>query len=415
VNCLYQPALKLYHSTLSLNVQKFFLLNLKDNPMLELQSSVAHLSAQPWIERAKTLGAHFAERRMDANENDRFVAENFADLRRHGFASAGVPIELGGGGASYIEMGEVLRELAHHCSSTALAFAMHTHQVMIPVWRWRHQNAPVEGLLRRVATEQIILLSSGGSDWLQSVGTATRVEGGFRINACKVFTSGAPAGDLLMTSAVYDDPEAGATVLHFAIPVHAEGVSIDPIWYAMGMQGTGSHNVMLSDVFVPDAGIVLRRTQGKWHPLFQIISMLAIPLIYSVYVGVAEAARDLTVQTIQKRPENSHTSYLVGGIENELLAAKLALQQMMTVADTSQPGFDTTNQIMMGRTLAARAVLNVVDLAMEATGGTAFYRSLGLEQLFRDAQAARYHPLREGDQRRLAGQLALGWTIEAKD
>ena len=383
--------------------------------MLELQAPTAHSPAQPWIELAKNLGSQFAERRTDANENDRFVAENFADLKQHRFVSAGVPAELGGGGASYIEMCGVLRELAHHCSSTALAFAMHTHQVMIPVWRWRHQNAPMEGLLRRVAMEQIILLSSGGSDWLQGSGTATRVEGGFYINACKVFASGAPAGDLLMTSAVYNDPEAGSTVLHFAIPVHAEGVKIDPVWHAMGMQGTGSHNILLSDVFVPDASIALRRPQGKWHPLFHIISMLAMPLVYSVYVGVAEAARDLTVQLIQKRPENSHICYLVGGIENELMAAKLALQHMITVADTSQPGFDTTNQIMMGRTLAARAVLNVVELAMEATGGTAFYRSLGLEQLFRDAQAVRYHPLREGEQRRLAGQLALNWTIEAKD
>lgn len=349
--------------------------------MLELQSPTTHTSVQPWIERAKNLGSQFAERRTNANETDQFVAENFADLRRHGFASAGVPVELGGGGASYTEMSGVLRELAHHCSSTALAFAMHTHQVMIPAWRWRHQNAPVEGLLRRVAMEQIILLSSGGSDWLEGSGTATRVDGGFRINACKAFASGAPAGDLLMTSAVYNDPEAGATVLHFAIPIQAEGVKIDPVWQAMGMQGTGSHNVVLSDVFVSDAGIALRRPQGKWHPLFHIISMLAIPLIYSVYVGVAEAARDLTVRVIQKRPENNHTSYLIGGIENELMAAQLALQHILTVADTSQPGFDTTNQIMMGRTLAARAVLNVVDLAMEATGGSAFYRSLGLEQL----------------------------------
>ena len=61
---------------------------------------------------------------------------------------------------------------------------------------------------------------------------------------------------------------------------------------------------------------------------------------------------------------------------------------------------------ILGRTCSA------VDLAMEVTGGTAFYRSLGLEQLFRDAQAARYHPLREGEQRRLAGQLALNRTPE---
>lgn len=375
----------------------------------------AHQSVQNWVERAKQLGVQFAERRFDANENDRFVAENIAALKHHGFTSAGVPTELGGGGASYVELCEVLRELAHYCSSTALAFAMHTHQVMIPVWRWQHQKAPVDGLLRRIATERIILLSSGGSDWLESAGTATQVDGGFRINAYKAFASGAPMGDLLMTSAVYTDPDAGPTVLHFAVPTNAEGVSIEPTWYAMGMQGTGSHTIVLSDVFVPDAGIALRRPQGKWHPLFHIISMLAIPLIYSVYVGVAEAARDLTVQRVQQRPANNHTAYLIGGIENELTAAKLALLHMVTVATTRQPGFDSTNQVMMGRTLAARAVLNAVDLAMEVTGGAAFYRSLGLEQLFRDAQAARYHPLREDEQRRLAGQLALGWAVEASE
>jgi alkylation response protein AidB-like acyl-CoA dehydrogenase len=375
--------------------------------MLELQAPTVHLPVQTWIELTKNLGAQFAERRADSNEHDRFVAENFADLKQHGLIAAGAPAELGGGGASYIEMCSVLRQLAHDCSSTALALAMHTHQVMTAVWRWKHQNAPVEGLLRRVATEHIILLSSGGSDWLQSSGKATRVEGGFQINACKTFASGAPAGDLLMTSAVYDDPEAGATVLHFAVPVRAEGVKIDPIWQAMGMQGTGSHNILLTNVFVPDVGIALRRPQGKWHPLFHTIVMVAFPLIYSVYVGVAEAARDLTVQLIQNRPQTSHTCYLVGGIENKLMAAKLALQQMIAIADMSQPGFEITNQIMINRTLAARGVLNVVDLAMEATGGAAFYRSLGLEQLFRDAQAARYHPLREGDQRQLAGQLAL--------
>ncbi|MEP0912710.1 acyl-CoA/acyl-ACP dehydrogenase [Leptolyngbya sp. GB1-A1] len=380
--------------------------------MLELHTPTTHQPTRSWVEQAKQLGSQFAQRRTNTTEPDRFVAENFADLRQQGFVSAGVPIELGGGGASYLEMGEVLRELAHHCSSTALAFAMHTHQVMVPVWRRQHQNAPVEGLLRRVATEQIILLSSGGSDWLDGSGTAIRVEGGFRINGCKVFASGAPAGDLLMTSAVYHDPEVGASVLHFAVPVRAEGVRIDPVWQAMGMQGTGSHNIVLSDVFIPDSGIALKRPQGKWHPLFHIICMLAFPLIYSVYVGVAEAARNLTVQLIQERPENSHTAYLVGGMENELMAAQLALQHMMTIAETSQPGLETTNQIMMGRTLAARGVLNVVDLAMEAAGGTAFYRSLGLEQLFRDAQAARYHPLREGDQRRLAGQLVLNWTAD---
>ena len=50
------------------------------------------------------------------------------------------PRNSGGAGAEVAELAEMLRELAHHCSSTALAFSMHTHQVAIPAWRWRHQK-----------------------------------------------------------------------------------------------------------------------------------------------------------------------------------------------------------------------------------------------------------------------------------
>lgn len=380
--------------------------------------SLAHKANTPrapidWMGVAGELGPRFAYRAAAVDQGDYFVAANFGELKSFWLMSAGVPQELGGAGASHAELGDLLRELGRHCASTALAFAMHTHQVAVATWRWRHQKAPVEPLLKRVAAEQIVLLSSGGSDWLNGSGTAKRVDDGFVINARKVFASGAPASDLLMTSAVYDDPEAGPTVVHFAVPTNHPGVAIVPTWKAMGMRGTGSHDMVLKDVFIPDADISGRRPQGKWHPLFHIISMIALPLIYSVYVGVAEAARDIAVGQAAKRPANEHLVYVVGGMDNELAAARLALREMYDAATTNQPGFATTSRVMTGRTLVARAVLAVVDLAMEAAGGSAFYRDLGLERLFRDAQAARYHPLQEGAQRDMAGRLALGLDVEA--
>ena len=73
---------------------------------------------------------------------DAFVAENYRDLRERRVFSAGVPAELGGGGASHADLCAMLRALAHYCGSTALALAMHTHQVAIPAWRWRHEPGP---------------------------------------------------------------------------------------------------------------------------------------------------------------------------------------------------------------------------------------------------------------------------------
>ena len=52
------------------------------------------------------------------------------------------------------------------------------------------------------------------------------MEGGFRFTARKVFGSGAPGGDLLMTTGVYQDPVTGPTVYHFPLSLNAEGVRI---------------------------------------------------------------------------------------------------------------------------------------------------------------------------------------------
>src|SRR4029450_9016945 len=89
-----------------------------------------------------------------------------------------VPAEMGGSGASHAELSEMLRTFAHYCSSTALALSMHTHLVAPAAWRWRHEGARVEPLLRRVAAEEIVLVSTGASDFLPRSGTPRKVDAG---------------------------------------------------------------------------------------------------------------------------------------------------------------------------------------------------------------------------------------------
>jgi alkylation response protein AidB-like acyl-CoA dehydrogenase len=365
-----------------------------------------------WTALAAGLATQLAEAAPRHDADDSFVADGYALLKREGLFKAHVPAELGGGGASYAEICDVVRTLAKGCGSTALAFSMHTHLVAAAVWRWRNEGAPTDGLLKRVAAEDLVLVSSGGSDWLTSAGTALKAEGGFRITARKIFSSGSPAGDLLMTSAVYDDPDAGPTVLHFAVSLKAEGVKIHETWRAMGMRGTGSHDIELDQVFIADAAVAGRRVQGKWHALFHTISMIAFPIIYSAYLGVAEGARDKALAVARKKAGDEGLTYLVGEMENALASAQMAVDAMVRTADTAKPGPETTSRTMIGRTLAGQAAIRTVERAMEAAGGAAFHRSLGLERAFRDVQGARFHPLQEKPQLRYTGRLALGLDID---
>lgn len=375
-------------------------------------STSSPAAAIDWLARADALAPLLAGNADRHDADDSFVAENYARLKADGFFSAHVPADLSGGGAGYGEIAAVIRRLGTVCGSTALTYAMHSHLITVAAWRWKHQNAPTDGLLKRVAGEQLVLVSTGGADWLKGAGTAVKVGGGFRITARKGFSSGCLAGDLLMTSAVYDDPEAGPTVLHFGVPFSAEGVVIHDTWRTMGMRGTGSHDVELKEVFLADAAVSGRRPQGKWHPLFHAISLLAFPLIYAAYVGVAEGARNRALEVARRRVADEGQMLLVGEMENAFFAAEAAHERMIRLAETVMPGPDSTSLAMTGRTLVGEAAIRTTELALEVAGGAAFHRGLGLERSFRDVQGARFHPLQRMPQLRYTGRLALGLDID---
>ncbi|AXI46470.1 acyl-CoA dehydrogenase [Sulfitobacter sp. SK012] len=365
-------------------------------------------------ERTKKLAKKFEKRAAANDENDKFAEDNFADMKAAGLLSAGVPKELGGGGVKVRELCEMLRIIAGACGSTGLALSMHTHQVAIPAWRWHHQDAAramVEPLLRRVADENLVLLSSGGSDWIGGSGKAEKVEGGYLITARKVFTSGAPAGDLLMTGAISE--EGGErTVLHFGVPLGAPEVSILDTWRTMGMRSTGSHDIQIDGLFIPDDKIPLRRRAGEWHPAFQMIATIAFPLIYSAYLGVAESAREIAIGIAGMKPTSHRTQSIAGRMDTALTAARLAQNYMIEVVERNAPSAETINDVMIGRRLVEENTIRVVELAMELAGGASFYRKTELERRFRDIQAARYHPLQKEVQAEYAGAMALGHPVD---
>jgi alkylation response protein AidB-like acyl-CoA dehydrogenase len=366
-----------------------------------------------WTGLARELGPTFAQRADEATDEDGFVADNFALLKSAGLLEAGVPAELGGGGATIDELAAMLRTLGYYCGSTALAFSMHTHQVAIPAWRWTHQKVTsVEPLLRRIAKDRILLVTSGGSDWVAGSGKAERVDGGYRITARKAFASGLPAGDLFMTSAILESEGESSTALHFGIPLNSPHVRVLDTWRTLGMRGTGSHDLVIEGHIVPEAAVAARRKAGEWSPLFEVIATISMPLVYSIYLGVAESARDIALALAKRKQTTRYVLELAGRMDTELTAARLAYESMLGAVRLNAPSADTVNRVMIGKRLVTRHAIAAVELAMELAGGPGFYRAAGLERRFRDIQAARYHPLQFGPQAEFAGAMALGLSVD---
>jgi alkylation response protein AidB-like acyl-CoA dehydrogenase len=360
-----------------------------------------------WIDLVNEVGPSFAAKAAQ-DDGDAFVAENYAILKKRKLLSAMVPPEFGGGGARHSEICAALRLLARYCPSTALALSMHQHLIAFALFNHR-KGRPGQKLLEAVGGKDFVLVSTGANDWLGSSGEAKKVDGGFRVSATKTFASGSPVGDLLVTSAPYQDPQEGWQVIHFPVPIKSEGVTVNDDWRAMGMRGTGSGSVVLKDVMVPEAAVSLRRPRAKYHGVWNMILTCAMPTIMSVYVGVAEAAAERALAVVKKRPQGV-LPQLLGELENLLTSAQLAADSMVALANDLEfePTAERTNAVLVRKTLVANAVIATCAKALEAAGGAGYLRPSGIEKLLRDAYAAQFHPLQERKQQEFTGRLALG-------
>ena len=296
-----------------------------------------------WVALIHKVGPIFAQRELDHDRDDSFVEQNYQELMDHGLLSAAIPVELGGGGLSHAEMATVLKTLAHYSSSTALANSMHQHLVAANVWKYKGGKGG-EKLLQKVVNEGPILISTGARDWLESNGSMEKVEGGYLVSAYKSFASQSAIGDIAVTSAPYYDPEEGDQVLHFPIPLSADGVTVIENWQAMGMRGTGSHTIRFDKVFVPESAIALKRPLGEFHPVWNVVLAVAMPLIMSVYVGIAQKAAKMAVDHVKQRESRKpYVASSVGAMNNTLVTAEVLLEDMIRLTNNFE--FAPTDQL----------------------------------------------------------------------
>ncbi len=357
-------------------------------------------------ERAAALAGRFAERAAAHDRAGTFPFENIAELHSSGHSLLTVPTAYGGEGGGVYEMVLGQRYLARGDGSTALAIGWHLYksgqlaetrpwpdEVLERVFRGAVQHGH---LINAVVSEPETGSPSRGG---RPTTTATPTEGGWLIRGRKSFTTLSPVLHYFLVSAAIAGSEANGW---FLIERGAPGLAVVETWDTLGMRGTGSHDLVLDGVTVPEGALVQRFGKGipsEGPPGSGAGWNLHIP---AVYLGIAEAARDFAIQFAREHRPNSITTAIaelpnvqhqLGQIELGLMAARTLLFSVARQWDEEPDRRNLLQAPVAGvKPFVVGTALDVVDRAMRVVGAASLFRSNPLERYYRDVRAGLHNP-----------------------
>jgi 3-hydroxy-9,10-secoandrosta-1,3,5(10)-triene-9,17-dione monooxygenase len=199
--------------------------------------------AQQLIEAAKAMGPVLRERKDQCSENRRVPDETIADFHKAGFFKVLQPEQWGGYAMDPQVFYTLGVEIAKHCTSSAWVLGV------VAVHNWQLAVFDDQAAQDVWADDPTVLISSSYAP----VGKVKVVDGGFRLSGRWSFSSGSQHCKWAFLGAVVPTPEAPFDMSNyrtFLVPI--SDYEIVDNWDVVGLQGTGSHDVVVDDVFVPE-------------------------------------------------------------------------------------------------------------------------------------------------------------------
>ena len=232
-------------------------------------------------------------------------------------------------------------------------------------------------------------------------GTAAATEGGVKVTGRWAWGSGSQHCDWLMVGCLTDDG-------HRLAFLPAADVDIVDTWWSMGLRGTGSHDLEVSDRFVPAHRLAaLAEPPSVTAPLyaFPVLGLLAVG-VSAVALGIARHALDDLValagaktpsMAARKLGQRSGVQADVARADALIGAGRALLRDAVDRAWAAASGTGSIPPaaragLRLAATSAARWSADAVDLVHAAAGGTGVQERAGtLARCFRDAHTATQH------------------------
>jgi 3-hydroxy-9,10-secoandrosta-1,3,5(10)-triene-9,17-dione monooxygenase len=344
--------------------------------------------------------------RADEAERLRVVPEaSIKELEEVGFFRLLQPKRFGGHESDPIDFYTAVRDIAGACGSTGWVSSV------VGVHPWQVALFADEAQQAVWGADTTTRLSSSYAP----TGKAQLADGGYTLSGKWSFSSGCDhCSWVLLGGLVFNDDGNVVDFKTFMVP--RENYTINDVWHMVGLSGTGSNDIVVEDVFVPDAFTLSMGDTGRcfgpgqeqntsdlyklpFHSIFT--GTITTPII-----GMAMGAYEEHVEMQQKRTRAAYlgekasldpfSAVRIAKASSEIDAAWALLvnnirEEQAYVAQGEKIPLKTRLKVRRDQVLGSQRAIDAIDSLFEASGGRALAQGTYLQRAWRDAHAGRVH------------------------
>ncbi len=357
------------------------------------------------LDAVRDLLPQFRER-ADEAERLRVVPESsIKDLEASGFFRLLQPRRFDGLESDPVDFYTAVRMIASACGSTGwVSSVLGVHPWQVALFHDKAQQA-VWG------EDTTTRLSSSYAP----TGKARLVDGGYQLSGRWSFSSGCDHASWVLLGGLVSNDE-GQIVDFKTFMVPRSDYAIEDVWNVVGLRGTGSNDIVVDDVFVPDEFTLSMGDTGRcfgpgqeqntsdlyklpFHSVFT--STITAPI-----VGMATGAYDEHVEMQRKRVRAAYiaekavndpfASVRIARASSEIDAAwALLMSNLREMQDLVAKGekipLNLRLKVRRDQVIGTERAVAAIDTLFEASGGRALAEGTYLQRAWRDAHAGRVH------------------------
>ncbi len=323
---------------------------------------------------------------------DRFARELWPEMGALGLHGITVDEADGGLGLGYLEHVIACEEVSRASAAIGLSYGAHSNLCVNQIRRWGNAEQKAKYLPALISGEHVGSLAmseaGAGSDVVSMKLSATKVDGGWRLNGTKFWITNAAYADTLVVYAKTDVEAGSRGITAFLIEKDFAGFSIGQKIDKLGMRGSPTAELVFDDCFVADTQVM--------GPLNGGVKVLMSGLDYErvvlsgIQLGIMQACIDTVLPYVRERKQFGRPigefQLMQAKVADMYVALNSARAYVYAVARACDAGrttrFDAAGCIL----LASESAVKVAGEAIQALGGAGYTKDWPVERYWRDAK-----------------------------